>query len=91
MCALECTASLLIDQHALSLLEHFVRREGQAASQHTDSVRDVRPGCHGNVGHAAHNAPVAGLADEARDIAALSLAANCVVARKGSSARADTA
>eukprot|EP00965_Chrysotila_dentata_P118528 3918804-Pleurochrysis_carterae.AAC.1 len=37
-----------VDQHALGLLEQLVRWEGQIASQHADSVRNVRPGGHGN-------------------------------------------
>eukprot|EP00965_Chrysotila_dentata_P082900 2735376-Pleurochrysis_carterae.AAC.1 len=55
-----CERVIQINQQALSLLEQLVRREGQAASQHDDSVRDVRPSGHGNIEHAAHNAPVTG-------------------------------
>eukprot|EP00965_Chrysotila_dentata_P195844 6177218-Pleurochrysis_carterae.AAC.3 len=79
----KCTRVLQVDQHALSLLEQLVPWEGQAASQHADSVLDVRPGEHGNVEHAAPNAPVTGLAVEDHHVAADSLAANCVVDEGG--------
>eukprot|EP00965_Chrysotila_dentata_P226628 6195524-Pleurochrysis_carterae.AAC.4 len=79
----ECARVLQVDNYALSLLEQLVRREGQAASQHANSVRDVKPGGHGNVEHAAHNALVAGLAVEVHHVAAVSLAANCVIDEEG--------
>eukprot|EP00965_Chrysotila_dentata_P255808 6212347-Pleurochrysis_carterae.AAC.1 len=72
-----------VDKHALSLLAQVVRREGQAASQQADSVQEVRPGRHGNVKHATHKAPVAGLAVKVHHVAASSLAANCVVNEGG--------
>eukprot|EP00965_Chrysotila_dentata_P053101 1762033-Pleurochrysis_carterae.AAC.3 len=42
-----------------------------------------RPGGHGNVEHPANNAAVEGLAVEVHHVAAVSLAANCVVDEGG--------
>eukprot|EP00965_Chrysotila_dentata_P220128 6191585-Pleurochrysis_carterae.AAC.5 len=64
----ECARGIQVDQQALSLLEQLIRREGQAASQHADSVRDVRPGGHDTVKHAAHNTPEAGLSVEVHHV-----------------------
>eukprot|EP00965_Chrysotila_dentata_P111159 3673985-Pleurochrysis_carterae.AAC.5 len=80
---LQAIASPAFDEHALSLLEQLSRWEGPAAAKHADGVRDVGPGGHGNVKHAAHNAPIASIAVAGYVLAAVSRAAHGVVDKGG--------